>query len=249
MNYHIARDGQQLGVFSDLDVSSRLRAGELRTTDLCWTEGMSEWRPLGSVPAFSTVQMAPPPPASMPTYGAPPQDIFQRTANPYAAPVSVLPTVVQDGAVLATLGQRLGAATLDGIMSLVFAAPLIFGIFSTIEAVDRDGGGPDFPPLSMALFAIGGLGLLGLMIYNLVRLTTHGQTLGKKWVNIRIVAIEDHSNPGFVKAVLLRGIVNMLISLVVPFYGLVDVCFIFADDRRCLHDKIAGTRVIQGTLS
>lgn len=249
MNYHIARDGQQLGVFSDLDVSSRLRAGELRTTDLCWTEGMSEWRPLGSVPAFSTVQMAPPPPASVPGYGAPPQDIFQRTSNPYAAPASVLPTVVQDGAVLATLGQRFGAAALDGIITLVCVVPFIFGFVLIGNGVGDAGESADFPPAAIALFAVGGLAVLGLMIYNLIRLTTHGQTLGKKWVNIRIVAIEDHSNPGFVKAVLLRTFVNGLISQFIPFYGLVDVCFVFADDRRCLHDKIAGTRVIQGTLS
>ena len=35
------------------------------------------------------------------------------------------------------------------------------------------------------------------------------------------------------------------ISLV-PFYRLVDILFIFREDRRCLHDLIAGTQVVVG---
>jgi hypothetical protein len=33
---------------------------------------------------------------------------------------------------------------------------------------------------------------------------------------------------------------------IIPFYGFVDVLFIFGQERRCLHDLIAGTRVVQG---
>lgn len=32
-------------------------------------------------------------------------------------------------------------------------------------------------------------------------------------------------------------------------YALVDICFIFREDRRCLHDLLAGTRVVQGQPS
>ncbi|MEA2700447.1 MAG: hypothetical protein QOI66_4718, partial [Myxococcales bacterium] len=46
---------------------------------------------------------------------------------------------------------------------------------------------------------------------------------------------------------LLRGVVNGIISAI-PYlgglYALVDALFIFRDDRRCIHDLIAGTRVI-----
>jgi len=45
--------------------------------------------------------------------------------------------------------------------------------------------------------------------------------------------------------VLLRSWVNGLIGLVVPFYGLVDILFIFGSERRCLHDLIAGTVVVK----
>jgi hypothetical protein len=42
----------------------------------------------------------------------------------------------------------------------------------------------------------------------------------------------------------LRNVVNAIIS-VVPFYGLVEVLFIFGEARQCLHDKMADTIVVR----
>eukprot|EP01031_Cornospumella_fuschlensis_P001780 gene1780-biopygen1501 len=79
-------------------------------------------------------------------------------------------------------------------------------------------------------------------------LVTRGQTLGKRIMDVRIVRFEDESNPGFVHVFLLRALVPGLIGAL-PWVGwiftLTDVCFIFRDDRRCLHDLIAGTKVIK----
>lgn len=59
----------------------------------------------------------------------------------------------------------------------------------------------------------------------------------------------DAQHAGFVKAVLLRAFVNGLIGAI-PFvgfiYGIVDILSIFRSDRRCYHDQLAGTQVIQG---
>jgi uncharacterized RDD family membrane protein YckC len=45
----------------------------------------------------------------------------------------------------------------------------------------------------------------------------------------------------------LRNVVNLLISTI-PFvgwiYAIVDVLFIFSENKQCLHDKIAGTIVV-----
>jgi uncharacterized RDD family membrane protein YckC len=46
------------------------------------------------------------------------------------------------------------------------------------------------------------------------------------------------------------GIVAGLIPILGPFllrpaFHIVDWCMIFRDDQRCLHDLIAGTRVVQ----
>lgn len=46
MQYHIARNGQQAGTFSEEDVRSKLLLNEFSPSDLCWTEGMADWQPL-----------------------------------------------------------------------------------------------------------------------------------------------------------------------------------------------------------
>jgi uncharacterized RDD family membrane protein YckC len=38
----------------------------------------------------------------------------------------------------------------------------------------------------------------------------------------------------------LNGILGLI-----PLYAIVDALFIFRGDRRCIHDMIAGTRVIE----
>jgi uncharacterized RDD family membrane protein YckC len=82
-----------------------------------------------------------------------------------------------------------------------------------------------------------------------VLLSKRGQTIGKRWMAIKIVKL-DGSAPGFVHAVLLRGFVNGLIGAV-PYLGfvytLVDLLMICRDDRRCLHDMIASTRVVKAS--
>ena len=83
---------------------------------------------------------------------------------------------------------------------------------------------------------IGGLLLLAVFVYQIVLLTKDGQTVGKKAWGIRIVRMQTGANGGFVTNALLR---------LIPLYGLVDILFIFRSDRRCIHDMIAGTQVVE----
>jgi uncharacterized RDD family membrane protein YckC len=99
------------------------------------------------------------------------------------------------------------------------------------------GGGEGF------LAAIGGLAIIGIFIYQVYLLTTKGQSIGKQAVHIKIVKIDTGQNGGFVPNVLLREIVNYVFGLV-PLYSLIDILFIFRDDQRCIHDLLAGTRVV-----
>jgi hypothetical protein len=46
---HIHRDGQSLGPYPWREVRNFLAAGALLPTDLGWSEGMSEWVPLGQL--------------------------------------------------------------------------------------------------------------------------------------------------------------------------------------------------------
>jgi len=231
MSYHIARNGQQTGVFSEDEVQSGIATGRFLADDLYWTDGMGEWQALSTRFAFAA-------PVVVPTYGGGP-------VNPYAAPQSnIVSLAMKPRHTLASRGSRLGAALLDWLLiGLAVGIPVAFGAV-LMNVAEKNG---TQPILAISLFIIAGLVLLGLTIYNIVLLATRGQTIAKKWLGMRIVNFADGQNPGFVKAFLLRSFVNILIGQVVPFYPIVDACFIFREDQRCLHDLIADTTVITDT--
>jgi uncharacterized RDD family membrane protein YckC len=125
-------------------------------------------------------------------------------------------------------------------------------------AVARAGMGEALAPLPsvgnselMVLLAgaavIGVLGVLGVAIYQWILITRTGQSLGKKWTGIRIERI-DGARITFGTGVVLRNWVPKVMGAV-PYLGmlfhLIDCLFIFREDRRCLHDHIAGTRVVR----
>jgi uncharacterized RDD family membrane protein YckC len=147
------------------------------------------------------------------------------------------------GMELASRGARLAAAIIDGLCVL----PVFFIIFTMAFAGAQMG--------EEAAAGMGGGMLLLLILYiaafaiiQLYLLCSHGQTIGKKALKIRIVKVDTGQNGGFVTNVLLRGIVPNLIGgipLVGPVFTLVDYLFIFKDDKRCIHDLIAGSTVIK----
>ncbi len=59
---------------------------------------------------------------------------------------------------------------------------------------------------------------------------------------------DDDSKPGFVRVVLLREGLPILIGFLPSiggFFGLADALFIFRDDHSCIHDLFARTRVVE----
>ncbi len=90
------------------------------------------------------------------------------------------------------------------------------------------------------------LGFIGFLLLNGYFLKTNGQTVGKKLSGIRIADL-DGKVPDFAKVVLLRYLPVSLVAtipLVGGYLTVIDVLFIFRSDRRCLHDLIAGTKVV-----
>lgn len=230
MTYHIARGGQQIGTFAEEEVRSGLAAGRFQSGDLCWAEGMADWQPVGAKFATPAPSAPMPPPVS--------------NVNPYAAPQSQVLSNLP-GLVPASRGVRLGACLLDCLTGIIgIGIPIGIAIFFMVQM--ENSGSDDVPAGAIAGFTLAGLAFLGLTVWNIVLLSTRGQTLGKKWLGIRIVTFPDGQKPGFVKGFLLRSFVNGLIGQFVPFYGLVDVCFIFREDNRCVHDLLADTTVIEG---
>ncbi len=149
-------------------------------------------------------------------------------------------------------GARLLARILDSLIgavpSLVLWLMFFLPILSTLQAAQlaQEAGLPLENPPMPAFGALIGL-VLWVIIFTAVQwtyLSTRGQTLGKMMLKIKIVRFTDGTNGGFVPNVLLRGILNGILSMV-PFYSIVDICFIFRQDRRCIHDLIANTVVVK----
>ena len=93
--------------------------------------------------------------------------------------------------------------------------------------------------LSIAVF-------IGLIAWNCVLLARNGQTIGKKASNIRIVR-SDGSDAGFARLFFLRMMLFWALNAVPfigPVFSLVNILFIFREDRRCIHDLLADTMVV-----
>jgi uncharacterized RDD family membrane protein YckC len=218
MEIHIAKNGQRMGPYPEAQVREMLASGTIAGTDLAWHEGMADWKPVSSV-----LGTASPAPAAGP--------------SPIAVAPSVMPVAIIDPN-LAGRGARLGAVLLDCLIAFVVVLPgLVVGV----------AGSEDNDTTKIIAGLLCGVGILVLAIIQIYLLTTRGQTVGKKIVGVKIVKYADSSSPGFVHACLLRAIVPAVISsvpIVGPMFSLVDICFIFSEERRCIHDLIAGTKVV-----
>ena len=167
--------------------------------------------------------------------------------NPYAAPTAVIDDVhAWDTYDLenrkAGRGKRLGAAVLDGLINLIWAAPIFWG--ATMVGDVEKGIKPAAPMASVLLLGLALL--LGIFITNCVLLHRHGQTLGKRALDIAIVRT-DGSRMGLLRYLFIRVLPVGLLGAI-PYAGwlatLIDPLLIFGKDKRCLHDLIADTIVV-----
>jgi len=143
---------------------------------------------------------------------------------------------------LAGRGRRLGAYLIDLIIAgivLVILAVLNIGI--SFEDVARD-------PMTQQMSTAGGIAYLVIfMVINGYLLVTKGQTLGKLALDIRIVDAASNGAATAVKILGLRYVLVMLVGaipIIGGLLGVIDFLFIFREDRRCVHDLIAGTKVV-----
>lgn len=250
MKYHLARGEEQLGTFNDLDVSAGLREGRFKPTDLCWTEGMTEWLTLGSHLQELNLEATPPPLPELPGLAALRAEVRQDQVHRLE---------------LASRGQRLAAKLIDLLMLIVpfviyyvivfdsalqeelqplqkDPSAMIVVIQRRIDAIQASG---NLTPIIMSMI------MNLVLLTNMVLLAVRGQTLGKMCLGIQVVKFPDGTRAGFVKAVLLRNMLfGILILASVIFFGLVGLALalanafmIFRQDHRCMHDLMADTLV------
>jgi len=85
---YIAKDGQQLGPFTDAQIDQQLASGAISPADLAWRDGMADWQPLGQVrpPARAASAAAAPVLAGRP---ADAEEIRKKNLNHEAAVKSI----------------------------------------------------------------------------------------------------------------------------------------------------------------
>jgi len=148
---------------------------------------------------------------------------------------------------LASRWRRLGAALVDGtLLALAGAARTLAGDGTVQCGVQV--GNPAFRPDDLSTPGVVSTVLfLALMAVQSHFIASGGQSIGKRVARCRIVTMSG-GPASFRDAVVLRTWVPLLLPLV-PIVGglvaLVDVLFIFGPSKRCLHDRIAGTKVVE----
>lgn len=149
---------------------------------------------------------------------------------------------------LASQLERLGALMLDGLVNFGLTLPGLLVIFFAISKAQGQHRNPEAESLMVFGMWLVFIPWTILVIYQLVLLSTRGQTLGKGWMKIRIVTYEGGEPVGFVKAFLLRSFVPGLIGIIPilgPLFSMANLVFGLSEERRCIHDYIAGTKVVR----
>lgn len=143
---------------------------------------------------------------------------------------------------LASPWTRLAAVVLDFLLGYM-PCSMIIGVGVVVAEQTR----------TEAFGIIGGiLGFFWLLTYHAYSwylIATRGQNITKRWFGIKIVKL-DGQPVDFVSGVLLRNWVMFFVALFVPCYlghlvNWAGYLAIFSDDRRCLHDHIASTVVVE----
>lgn len=230
----IGGDGKSYGPVPVDQVRRWLNEGRATLETKAQRAGENDWRPLGEFEEFA-------PKATEPSAPAP----ASVTSPVFAAAGEN----AEEGPEIAARSVRLVAALIDTFLSFVFALPGL--VMMAVHLLQSGGGLPD--PENLDLMALGDgfywmmAGLSVLTIFQMWMLTVRGQSVGKRVMGIKIVRVDDESNPGFVRVVILRSFIPGLIGglpKVGIFFSLADVLLIFREDRRCIHDHLADTKVI-----
>ncbi|CAD5110035.1 RDD family protein [Zestomonas carbonaria] len=164
---------------------------------------------------------------------------MSQAENPYQTPVADLQPETGESP-LASRGSRLGAVMIDSLILSLITVPLLYfvGFYDGV----LEGKEPGFAEQMLGLV----LGVGAFLLVNGHLLKQYGQTVGKRLLKIAIVD-QDGNIPPLLPMYLKRYLIWTL-AVYIPFVGLllllVNYLFIFRGDRRCLHDLVAGTRVV-----
>ncbi len=167
------------------------------------------------------------------------------TNNPYAPPSAELSEQEKEQKlelqILASRWQRFFGSLIDSLL----LAPVIFGLVYFGGAFD--GSVEEFNSATNIAFMTLASAVIFLAMHGYL-LARKGQTIGKTLLGMRIVSVANREILPFGKLIGLRYLPFWLVNSI-PLIGrlasLVNALFIFGDEKRCLHDYVAGTKVIK----
>lgn len=227
----IGGDGREYGPVTADQVRVWLNAGRANLETQAKALGTTEWRRLGDFAEFASPDDLPPVMSAPPVEGG--------------------PAVVRSSAELASLSQRLGAAAIDGALKALCWLPTSLAIWRLVGDQIRSGQQPSAAELIGAMEGVVSHSLpflAALAVVQGVMIARRSQSIGKALLGLRIVRVSDLQPAGFLRGYLLRGTVPWFIEQIPLLGGLfwmVDVGFIYGAERRCVHDLIAGTKVVK----
>lgn len=168
MQIHVARPPNQLGVFSQEEVTAGLQSGRFLPTDQAWREGMAAWLPLSQWQEFSSLGMPPAPSEFVPAATAQPLPAWERGSsigNYFSTIKDVALNPVQTFDNLPAEGG-LGRPLLYNYLTTFPALLLLAALYALILAAMGDGimkgilSAPETPSLLKDLSVGGLMGLI-----------------------------------------------------------------------------------------
>jgi len=255
----IGGDGKEYGPATPDQIRTWIKAGRANLETKAKALGSEEWRRLGDFAEFAPPNDTPPMIGTEADQGTGETPAPFATASPFASTHPAAPA----GPELADRGARLLARVIDWFIEMLCALPggIILGteIVKVVIAASQ-GKEPELDQLDVPRLILGASVLLGawlvLLAIQVWMLTTRGQTIGKRLLGIKVVK-RDGTPAGFIGAWLMREALITVLGMVtgfIPFVGpillrpafhITDWCLIFRDDQSCLHDNLAGTKVVK----
>ena len=253
-DFYYALNGQQAGPVPEDQLTSLLRDGTIQASTLVWREGMADWQPLSTVlgPVATAVPAQP-----MTLASAAPGEATQVCAvSGRSFPVSQMVKFgdvwvagmyrdqylqrLREGAVttgrlnLAGIWPRFVASFVDGLIlqAVQFVVGLVIGLMAGAASTMEQGVG------------LAGLNMLLVLAisfsYEAFFLASKGATPGKMVMKIRVVRPDGSpSSMGQAWGRTLGKQVSALILMIGYLMAFWD------EEKRALHDRMAGTRVIK----
>jgi uncharacterized RDD family membrane protein YckC len=153
----------------------------------------------------------------------------------------------------ASLGKRFGAFVIDSVFMMIALVIIMngMGLLDPTSSNDMQAAQTELQARLLALSdsqksLLVFSPIMAFFVLHGFLLHQYGQTIGKRMLGIAIVT-RDNQKPAFLPMIVQRYLSQWLMGMV-PAIGLLlrlaDILAIFRADKRCIHDHLAKTKVI-----